>query len=203
MKKCLVVLTGIMLLLLFVPTASASYILCQGVGTAGDGSVALTNQPVTLTCSSYTVPEGYTLTGVEIKLVDDAQGPGAAGSTVYFSWSSFTGVTQSGTQKNAESSTDGTTFNSCTGSGISSSCPTTLSYTESVASGDTFNAVSVTVSASGAAGTYNSHGGASAELYIQYDLTPNGTIPEPTTLSLIGGALMGLGVFARKRFSRP
>jgi hypothetical protein len=43
---------------------------------------------------------------------------------------------------------------------------------------------------------------ASAEGTITYTYTPAGTVPEPATLSLIGGALLGLGVLGRKKLFR-
>jgi hypothetical protein len=67
----------------------------------------------------------------------------------------------------------------------------------------TFGAVvlNVTAAAGTGGGVAAGNGGDSADLYIQYEYSS--TTPEPATLSLIGGALLGLGVFARKRFSRP
>jgi hypothetical protein len=65
-----------------------------------------------------------------------------------------------------------------------------------------FGVVSVTVSAApGALGGVGAAGNDSARLSIQYEYAS--LTPEPATLSLIGGALLGLGLFARKRFSRP
>jgi hypothetical protein len=37
--------------------------------------------------------------------------------------------------------------------------------------------------------------------FVEYDY--GSPTPEPATLSLIGGALLGLGMLGRKRFSRP
>jgi hypothetical protein len=37
---------------------------------------------------------------------------------------------------------------------------------------------------------------------VTYTYTPAGTVPEPATLSLIGGALLGLGVLGRKKLFR-
>jgi len=45
-------------------------------------------------------------------------------------------------------------------------------------------------------------GSASTTLFISYNLGPTGNVPEPATFGLIGGALLGLGVLGRKKFSR-
>jgi hypothetical protein len=53
--------------------------------------------------------------------------------------------------------------------------------------------------------TYTGNGAVKAASFDQYVVvtyTPS-VVPEPATLSLIGGALLALGVFGRKRFSRP
>lgn len=197
MKKCLVVLMAVAALMLFAPMASASYIFCQGAGTGGNGVVALTGQPVTLTCPAIVVPLGVTLFQVDLELVDDAQGPAGIGSTVHWDWNGFIGVPEAGTQTNTEVSTNGFTFNPCTGAGINGTCaPTMLSYAENVVGAAGFGPVSVVVNAY-FEGNLNAHGGDSAELYIQYDESP-----EPATFGLIGGALLGLGIFGSKRFAR-
>jgi hypothetical protein len=197
MKKCLVVLTGILLLALFVPTASASFVVCQtSVVTVGGPTV-------TLTCPSVVVPTGEFLSGVDLELVDDAQGPSGAGSTIEWTWNTFTGVTQAGTQWNEEQSTDGVSFGSCytVAGSIIATCPSILgTYAENVLSGGTFNQVTVNVAATAPVGGLDSAGSASARLYVQYDYSSNA--PEPATLSLMGGALLGLGLLGKKLFRR-
>src|ERR1039457_6181074 len=106
MKKCLVILTGIMLLALFVPTASAAYILCGQVGsavgnstfvggtaTAGAGGTAsLVGATATLGCNAITVPLGSTLTEVQYELYTDAGGPGGNTlASINFTWTAGTG----------------------------------------------------------------------------------------------------------------
>jgi hypothetical protein len=201
MKKCLVVLAAIMALVLLVPMASAST-LCGQVGAATPGLPALTGQPVTMTCSSIVVPTNQTLTSIDVILVDDAQGPLNNGSSVNWVWTVVSGV-PGGTQTNVETSTNGYSFNNCSGSGINNTCgPSDLNYSESVTAGNTFNAVSFLVSAYPSSPLeLVSNGGDSAEMYVQYNYTSG--VPEPATLGLMGVALLGLGVFARKRSTRP
>jgi hypothetical protein len=190
-------------LTLFASTASASFVQCQTVGTPS-GSVALTGQPITLTCPAFVVPSGNTLTGVDLELVNDAQGPASVGSTIQWTWNTFVGVPQSGSQVNQETSTDGATFGPCsaTATNIVSTCPSFLgTYAETVTAGNTFNAVSVNAAAIATVGGLSSGGSDSVRLFIQYDLTPTG-VPEPVTLSLAGGGLLGMGLMMRKRSRR-
>jgi hypothetical protein len=200
MKKYLVVLTGIMMLLLFVPTASATYILCGGAGSGGGGGTALLpSQPVNLTCPSITVPTGEWLSSVDVEYVNDAQGPASSGVTITFTWNTTAlSVITEPTQSNTEFAT-GTTFGSCQGSGINATCPTFFSVAEHVASLGSFGPFQVGVSAA-PEGVFLSDGGDSAHLYIQYDYSSN--VPEPATFGLIGGVLLGLGLFGSKKFSR-
>ena len=209
MKKCLVVLTGITaLMLLFVPAASASYILCGAATSGGDGATALgATQPVTFTCPSIAIPTGSWLTGFTIELVDDAQGPIGAGVSVNWTWNGFTGIPTGsllGAQINSEqANSSGTSFNGCTvtlAAQASDGCnPTVLSFTEPNLTG-TFNAVSAGVTAAPENIFQLNVCGDSASMYIQYNYGTG--VPEPATMSLIGGALLGLGMFGFKRFSR-
>lgn len=215
MKKCLMVLTAVMLVALFVPTASAAYIICGGVGSpsgstvfgAGStltGNATLLAGTATLTCTGITVPVNTTLTGIDLYLKDDAQAPSGLGSGVNFTWLATSGVTfVPATEMVGIASSDGINFDECTGiSGpYVGNCPAILHFAENVAAGSSFNNVVITVSAAAVSGGVSSVGSDSANLYIQFDES-SGT-PEPATLVLIGGGLLGLGVFARKRFSRP
>jgi hypothetical protein len=48
----------------------------------------------------------------------------------------------------------------------------------------------------GANGGVSASGNISADLFVTY--TESSSAPEPATLSLMGGALLGLGLFAKK-----
>jgi hypothetical protein len=171
-------LGGILALTFFASSASAAFTLCQTVGSPV-GAVALTGQPVTLTCPSFVVPPGFILTGVDLQLVNDAQGPSSQGSVITWTWNTFTGVPEAGTQVNQEVSPDAATFGPCSATAvrINATCPTILTYPENITAGNVFNAVSVQVSAAATAGGVDAGGGDSVRLFIQYDLTVAPTIP--------------------------
>jgi hypothetical protein len=200
-RKLMGYLLAALALTLFASTASAAFIQCQTIGSPS-GSVPLTGQPVTLTCPAFVVPASNTLTGVELELIDDAQGPSSIGSTIQWTWNTFVGVSQLGSQINIETSPDGATFGPCSalGGSIVNTCPSFLGpYAQNIAAGGTFNAVSVNASAIATAGGLSSGGSDSVRLFVQYDLTPQTGVPEPVTLSLVGFGLLGVGLLARKR----
>jgi hypothetical protein len=211
MKKLVLVLTGIMALVFFVSTASATpiWVACGGVGSftgtttfnggVTSGASVLSGGTATITCASTTVPVGDVLTGIDLYLKNDGSAPSSTTSGVNFSWNSASGVSF-GTEMIGIASTDGINFNECTGNSgpFVGTCPAILSFSESIAAGGSSPVITVTVSDAAVNGGVSSVGNANANLYINFD--ESSAAPEPATFGLIGGALLGLGLLGRKRF---
>jgi hypothetical protein len=224
MKKMVVILTGIVALVLLVPTASANYVQCGAVGSpvgasslvttgglaptaingvAGTASINGSTGLATFTCSSIVIPTGYTLTGIDLYLKTDASAPSQVGAGITTTWNTTGGVSMSPSPEvGTNVSADGIGFADCNAvSGqYVGACPAILSFSQNVAAGGSSPLITMTASAVGTNGGVAGNGNVNASLLIQFDETTGA--PEPATLSLIGGALLGLGVFGRKKFRR-
>jgi hypothetical protein len=204
MSRNITVLLGALTLTLFASTASATFIDCQTMGSL-PGQVPFTGQPITLACGPYAIPTGFALTGIDLELLNDAQGPSDTGATVTWTWYNIMGISQSGQQMNIETAPDSATFGPCSAlpGSITNTCPSFLGPYPLNLTNVTFNAVTVEVSAVGGGGGVADAGDVSARLLIQYELTPDSVqidaTPEPIPLSLVGGGLLGVGLLARKR----
>jgi hypothetical protein len=211
MKKYFGLLAGGLAMIAFQSTASAAFIECGGVGSGSGntvfgsgstvGSVLVSGGTATITCPSFTLPALNSLVSVDLNLHDDAQSPANSTSAVQWTWTQ-TSATPSGVTGNGaiETSTaSGSTFTGCVTTGVGNLpvCDATATFADPVAAGGTVNSIVFTVSAAAINGGVSSIGSDSASLYIQFDEAA--PAPEPATLTLVGGSLIGLGLIARKR----
>jgi hypothetical protein len=213
MKKLFgLLLVGGLALFLFSSAASASEIYCGGVGSGAgstlfgtgggtfSGNTVLSGGTATITCPGIVVPSGTSITSYSLQIIDDAQDPANGSSGVTWTWNGTLGNVV-----NTEAAGGGVTFGPCTsvpsgplvcdvlnasvaGTFIGPGTSPTITYTVTAgfASGSGFDGTGVGV-----------NGSDSAELYIDYN--ESGPAPEPATLTLVGGSLIGLGIIARKR----
>jgi hypothetical protein len=210
MKKYFGLLAGGLAMIAFQSTASAAFIECGGVGSGSGntvfgsgstvGSVTVNSGTATITCPSFTLPALNSLVSVDLNLNDDAQSPAGTNSAVQWTWTqtpaTLVGVTASGATEISNAA--GSTFQACASTGGNLPvCDATATFADPVAAGGTVASIVFTVSAAAINGGVSSIGSDSASLYIQFDEAA--PAPEPATLTLVGGSLIGLGLIARKR----
>jgi len=179
----------------------------SGPGEAGDASTS--GGVGTITCNGFTVPPLQTLIGLTVTVGDAAQDALNASSVVTQTWT-YSGepVTPTPAGTDSETSQGGTgmfiTFNPCVGGTGNLLCnqPYTFTPVTQYNGGQTTGGfsfiVTPSVTAGGGAGVSLS-GTDSAEVSITFTYVPTSSIPEPTSLVLIGSGLIGLGVFARRK----
>ena len=208
MKKYFGLLVGGLAMIAFQSTASAAYIECGGVGSGSGNTVFGSGTTVgnvtnlggglmQITCPGFTLAAGFSLTSVDININDDAQSPANSNSAVQWNWNATAGIAGvSATTASEVSNGAGSSFQACAVTAGNLVCDGNLNVADSVPSGAVPNIV-FTVAASAINGGVSSIGSDSASLFIQYDETS--PAPEPATLTLVGGSLIGLGLIARKR----
>jgi len=200
MKRYFVLLVGGLALILFSSTAGATTTALIECGTGAgsvSGNTGFTGQPITITCpaSAFTLPAGSTLTALSFEAVDDAQDPSGAGAGVTWTWTETDALGLGLSSTDSVTSPTGLSFNTCgTTTGVLV-CGADISVPFG---GTTVPTVTMSVSAAAVNGGVGVNGSDSAELYIDYTYT-NTVTPEPATLSLVGAALLGLGMIARKQ----
>ena len=215
MKKYFALLVGGLAMMLFASSASANFLPCANVASAL-GSTPFASGTATLTCSGFSIPALNTLTSIDIRIQNDATNSQTGSSAVTWTWTnpaSLGGAVSTET----ETSNGISGFNPCVqvGSGagtLNCASVTGTNFTSGftpVSGGGPVGALSFTVSAAATgsdgtgvapAGIVNGNeGGGSdnAHLFIQFNETA--PAPEPATLVMAGGSLIGLALLARKR----
>jgi len=197
MMKYFGLLVGGLALILFASTASATTTPEIECGTGAASAIGSSVLSGTLTCPSsfFTLPPNSTLTALTFEIVDDAQDPSGVGAGVNWTWTETDGLGLGLNTVANETSTSGTTFNACTNAPGPLVCDSDISVAYTGAT----PTVTLTVSSAAVSGGVANNGSVSAELYIDYTYTTATTVPEPATLSLVGGALLALGFVTRKR----
>jgi len=191
MKKFLLLLVGGMLLT-GVASANSILVACNGTQNASNGSWTINS--FQLVCPQLTLPAGDGIYDVEIFAQDSFnQGfPTNSGNQVTFTFVNI--IPALGFAGNTyQDIMNGTPGSSYTANGDFFQFGNTLSGTGWLGGG-TVNVAMVSAAQTGGATTSGSND--SVNFYVQFDY---GTIPEPVTMVLVGGGLLGLGFVAKRR----
>jgi hypothetical protein len=190
-------------------------ILFNSTGSPNPGAygsaVDNANGSGTITCNGFTVPVGQTLVGVTVIAGDDANYSQDLNSQLTYTWT-YSGEplapVPGGTfVQNGVKAGSLFEFGECTGTGTLV-CNTAVnfspvnSYSSTISNSETTGSFFFTVAnaTTGPDGDgLGPSGGISADVFIQFTYVPTSSIPEPTSLVLIGTGLIGLGVFARRK----
>jgi hypothetical protein len=204
MKKFLL-LMAVLTLVSGVASANSIFETCafpQLTFTGGGGAAQ------TITCTlPIGIPSGWTFTSAEEYFTADYTGGAGSGTnTVTTSFTNFgTGLAAFGAISNPECTTTGgaSSNNTSNCNGNYTLTPGGLSALQDLAAGGAAAATlaggaSFTVSVSDAV-TSGAVTDGSAGVILEFDYTQNSTTPEPMTMMLVGGGLLGLGLAVSKR----
>jgi PEP-CTERM motif len=205
------ILGSLIVTLLFSVVASAST-----VATEDCGSVVLNNTSVgfptpyltglpnpTLTCLGFTAPIGDTITQVDFVLFNGFGGAvGGTTSTVTFTYD-ITGfnLAQLTTTASGVGMSGNPTFSphvGCAAGGMGP--PNGIDCTDAGLNQPGFGSIMFQAFATWTAGSLQSNGNETISLYAFFTYSPSGPpVPEPASLFMIGGGLIGLALVARRK----
>ena len=217
MKKILLLVT-VLMMVVGVASANTVTLLCgslgslpnsgtstflNGVAANGSGGTAsITGSVGTITCNSFAVPNGYTLTTISLIGSDDASQPLDGSSAIQWDWAKVSGLilTPPITETVNQETSTGFSFGSCTTiNGGDLPCDSNVIYGLTVAGGTSTGAFVFTVSSMAVGGDgVGPTGNTNAQMGIDFEYTFNNPIPEPMSMLLTGGGLLGLGLAASK-----
>lgn len=184
------------------PNPGFHYVLTQvalSLNWSATGTVSiLDNTNANVSFNSASAQSNMTLqagTAQVVALGSATQGPGTAVCCNIVNGPSYFGMT---------------TFSGLTGTGSASQTPGNLSYFEGFGTGNVTASVATTaVSAGGSSSDpnashlfYNGNANMGAILEVTYTYTESTNTPEPATVVLVGGALIGVGLLSRRRFAK-
>jgi len=198
MKNALLVLIG-GLLMTGAAGASTLYINCGGASSTANGSGAAQILTTNISCPQLTVPTGQTLFDIVLYLQDDySLGNALDGTNSWvFNWINIpAGFVASGAYSDTVSGGANSTTYTPSGGSYYQVGEMFSSFGAFLGSGTVPTATISTDNISGA--LVATFGHLDTNVFIQYDYGQSG-VPEPVTLSLVGGGLLAVGLFARKR----
>ena len=198
MKKALLLLIA-GLLMTGVAGASTLYINCGGTSATADSNGNAQISSHDIYCPQFTVPSGATLYDIILFLQDDySLGNGLDGTNAWvFNWINIpAGFVAGGTYSDTVSGGANSTTYTPSGGSYYQVGEMFSSFGAFLGAGTVQTATISTTNNSGALVANNGH--LDTNLFIQYDYGDSGA-PEPVTLSLVGGGLLAVGLFARKR----